>query len=105
VLNYNWGPLKSIQERISTGKFLGPCDKQVIHAKYANGDYPGGIVYLNQTSGHLQAIMINQHIHFLDLPSYTKFLAGAKSPSSGEGESLDVNIFDVIDYELFKLFY
>jgi hypothetical protein len=103
-MNYNWGPLSAYQDRILTGKFLGPCDKQIMHAKYGNGLFPDGIVYLNQTSGHLQAIMINQHVDFGEITAFSKLFVGAKTPSADEGQTLDVNIFDVVDYYMLKLF-
>lgn len=104
ILNYNWGTFAAIQERILAGNFLGPCDKKVMHAKYGNGDFPDGIVYFNQTTQHLQALMVNQHIPFVDLPAFSKLFTGARVPDGPFVETLELNIFDVVDFDTLKIF-
>lgn len=101
MLNYNWGKYEDWVNRIQTGQYLGPCDPSIMHGKIGNGDYPDGFVYRNQSSGRLQAVVVDQHVPYVDIPTFTKMFCGANSPDGPIVNSLDLNIYDLVDFDVF----
>ena len=103
IMNYNWGKLQDFETRIQSGDFVSACDSKIMHAKFYNGANPNGFVYRNTTSGFLQALFINEHVDYDDLPFGTKIFCGSTMElNSGETASLiEVNTFNLVDFYLF----
>jgi len=104
LMNYNWGRLDDFEKRIQSGKYLGSCDSQIMHAKFYNGENPSGLVFRNGTSGVLQALYVNQFVDYNDLPLSSKLFCGAKMLiDNGKGQDqAEFNSFNLLDYEVFN---
>jgi hypothetical protein len=105
LMNYNWGRLDDFEKRIQSGKYLGACDGQIMHAKFYNGETPSGLVFRNSTSGVLQALYVNQFVEYNDIPLSSKLFCGAKMLiDNGKGaDQAEFNSFDILDYPVFRL--
>eukprot|EP00331_Platyophrya_macrostoma_P008196 CAMPEP_0176420258 /NCGR_PEP_ID=MMETSP0127-20121128/8508_1 /TAXON_ID=938130 /ORGANISM="Platyophrya macrostoma, Strain WH" /LENGTH=628 /DNA_ID=CAMNT_0017800837 /DNA_START=83 /DNA_END=1969 /DNA_ORIENTATION=+ len=102
-LIYNWGRVSSFIDRIQNNQTIfGSCDKQIMHGKFSNGEYPNGFVFRNQTSGELKTFFVNQNADYADLPFVTKLFCGGTIPNYGKDEtSYRMQSFRVIDYPTF----
>ena len=101
MMNYNWGRLDDFVERIWGGNYVSACDHQIMHGKYSNGENPHALVFRNSTTGDLKALIINQNVPYKDLPVVTKLLVGATNPDGEKFNSVRVNLFTIVDYDVF----
>lgn len=103
LMHYNWGSLDHFFNRIEDGVYISGCDKNIIHAKIYNGEYPNAILINDSKNvGSLQALVVNKHVDYKVIPSETKFMCGATSPVETTSY-VDSSIFDVVNTDILSI--
>ncbi len=79
LMNYFWGRLSDVSDKIRLGGVLTACNNKILAAKFGNGGAPS--IALRRTTNdpeeYFEALVLYDYVRYSSLPQVTKLYCGS----------------------------